>query len=219
MKKWIFLLVVNCFIVVAKCSAQQHFVEGTLRYSLRIIANNPQEFRQEAIGTYVIKIKGNSVIKEMTLDNGFNSTILYRAIDQAYYSFRKTNNQFFAIQLSTQQMEQKRSNCEKLSIMPLTSDGNAIKNFKTEKARLNCNNTKPIDLSYTKEWSIDNQQLFDEFPSFKFLPLSFSITNADGSVLSFMLDSIESLPLDNSCFDIPKGYKIINQEEYKSWHH
>lgn len=219
MKRQFFLILLVALASTYTTKAQQQFVEGILTYSFLVKANNPDAAKQEARGSFIIKLKGNSVLKEMTMENGFNNTILYLAPKSAYYSFRKTNNQSFAIQLNTAQMEQKRGNCSKLSLLPLPGDIKAIKNFKTEKARLTCNNAKQIDISYTKEWGIKNEHLFDEFPSFEFLPLSFEIINADGSIFSFLLENIEVKPLDNSSFDIPNGYKIISQEEYKSWHH
>lgn len=72
---------------------------------------------------------------------------------------------------------------------------------------------------YTKEWNIHNQQLFENFPSFAYLPLSFELKNEDGSVLHLELLKIEERPMDNSLFEIPKDYKIISDKEYRAWQH
>jgi hypothetical protein len=199
--------------------AQKKFIEGDITYSLKIAQNQMDDGQQNVKGIFKIKIKGEKLLKEMILENGFNNTILYNGINNSYFSFRKVGNQSFAIQLNKDHFEKQRANCAQMNIEPLMGDIKTIKNFRTEKAKLLCNNQKPIIVQYTKDWSLNNTHLFDEFPQFQFLPLAFEIVKNDGSIFSFELINIEEKLMDNGEFEIPNGYKIITQEEFKSWQH
>lgn len=212
----IFLVLVHSFLA---SNAQQSFIEGVLTYSVKITKNSAEQAKQKANGVLYIKLKGGSIIKELKLESGFNNTMLYNSSRKLNYSFRNIGNQGYAIQLNPNQLEQKLNDCKDLNVEVLPSDTRTIKNFKTEKAKLYCNNTKPIIVYYTKEWKINNQYLFENFPLFNYLPLAFEINEEDGSSFKFELKEIEAKPMDNSTFEVPQGFKVISQEEFKSWQH
>jgi hypothetical protein len=200
-------------------NAQNDFVEGMLTYSVKITKNDAEQTKQNIKGFLYIKLKGYSLIKELQLESGFSNTMLYNSAKKLNYSFRKISTQGYAIQLNSNQLEQKLNNCKDLNIEELPSDTKTIKNFKTEKAKLYCNNNKPVIVYYTKEWNISNPYIFEDFPPFNYLPLAFEINKEDGSTFDFELKSIEAKPMDNSTFEIPQGYKVITQEEFRSWQH
>lgn len=135
------------------------------------------------------------------------------------YSLRKIGREQFALQLDTEQLKKKQMKCATFTTQEYTNDIKSIANFKTEKAKLFCNDAPPLLIYYTKEWTINNEFLFENFPFFQYLPLAYDIKNDDGSLLHFELQKIEATPQDNGSFKVPEGYKIISYEEYKSWQH
>lgn len=219
------LLAKNCFFVffilvfpIAK--AQKVFVEGELLYAITIFQNNPEQRTQNTIqGTLTIKQKGSAVLKELVLKNGFKSTKLFLGPAKPSYSYVIIGDQNYALKSDVEITNRTLAKCSQLAIKDLPIEINAIAGFKTERGTILCNDRKPIAIYYTKEWQVNNPLLFEEFPSFQALPLSFDINNEDGSLIRFVLINIESKPLDNSTFQIPNGYKTITQEEYKSWQH
>lgn len=216
-------VVLSCFfllLVFQKTKAQKVFVEGELFYAITISKSDPEQRTQNSIkGTLRVKQKGHAVLKELELKNGFKSTKLFMGLGKPSYSFVNIGDQNFALKNDFENVNRALSKCSQLSIENLPIEINAIAGFKTERGRMLCNDRKPIVIYYTKEWQINNPLLFEEFPSFQSLPLSFDVKNDDGSQIHFELINIESKPLDNSTFQIPNGYKTISQEEYKSWQH
>lgn len=215
-----FILLILCSLVVLPVYAQNNFVEGEIIYSVIVRQANAESKGINKEGQLKIKLKAAAVVKELTLKGEeFANTILYSGIYRPNYSIRMINGKGFAVQLDTNLVNRKLANCQKLNIEPLLSDIKTIHNFNTEKATLSCNNAKPIILYFTKEWKINHPLLFEDFPSFTYLPLKFTINKEDGSTIQFELVSIESKPMDNRTFDVPNGYNIISQEEYQSWQH
>ncbi len=199
-------------------SAQTSFIEGEIVYNVKIEAVNPKLEKQISTGELKIKVKGNAVLKELSLSSGFNNTLLFEKGKDAY-SLRKIGGEQFALQLDAEQLKKKQLKCVNFTTEEYTNDIKSIANFKTEKAKLVCNDAPPLLIYYTKEWTINNEFLFENFPFFQFLPLAYDIKNDDGSQFHFELQKIEATPQDNGAFKIPEGYKIISYEEYKSWQH
>jgi hypothetical protein len=161
-----------------------------------------------------IKQKGHAVLKELLLKNGFKSTKLFLGQAKPSYSFILIAEQNFALKSDEESLK-----CKDLTLETLPTDIKSIAGFKTERGKILCKDRKPIVLYYTQEWQTNNPLLFEEFSSFKALPLAFEINNEDGSLIRFELMKIESKPMENATFQIPNGYKTISQEEYKAWQH
>lgn len=219
------LIAIQCFFVLfvlvfPNANAQKVFVEGELVYAITISQNNPEQKTPNNIqGLLSIKQKGNAVVKELVLKNGFTSTKLFLGQNKPSYSFVLIGEKNYALKIDGDNTNNSLLKCSQLTLEALPSDIKAIAGFKTERGKILCNDRKPIVLYYTKDWQINNPLLFEEFSSFQSLPLAFDINNEDGSLIHFELRSIESKPLDNATFQIPNGYKIISQEEYKAWQH
>ena len=195
-------------------------MEGELLFAITIFQNNPEQKTQNTIqGTLTIKQKGSAILKELVLKNGFNSTKLFLGQSKPSYTFVIIGEQNFALKNDMDNTKKMLAKCSQLKIEDLPSEIKAIAGLKTLRGKLLCNDRKPIIIYYTKEWQINNPLLFEEFSSFQSLPLAFDINNEDGSLIRFELMNIESKPLDNATFQIPNGYKIISQEEYKAWQH
>ena len=215
--RFLFLLILLYCSLVS--SAQRNFIEGQIVYSVSIDYTSQNEAKQKVTGLLTISLKEHSVLKELSIGSGFRNTMLFKGLSKSAYSLRVIGEEPYALEIDTTQLKQKQLKCSNLSVESLRSDIKTIANFKTEKAILKCNNAMPILMYFTKDWSFHNQQLFEDFPSFAYLPLSFELKNEDGSVMHFELMKIEERPMDNSLFEIPKGYKIISQEEYRAWQH
>jgi hypothetical protein len=214
------LTAIYCFFVFgvfafSNANAQKLFVEGELLYAITISQNNPEQKTPNNIqGTLSIKQKGHAVLKELLLKNGFKSTKLFLGQAKPSYSFILIAEQNFALKSDEESLK-----CKALTLETLPTDIKSIAGFKTERGKILCNDRKPIVLYYTQEWQTNNPLLFEEFSSFKALPLAFEINNEDGSLIRFELMKIESKPMENATFQIPNGYKTISQEEYKAWQH
>jgi hypothetical protein len=214
------LTAIYCFFVLgvfsfSNANAQKLFVEGELLYAITISQNNPEQKTPNNIqGTLSIKQKGHAVLKELLLKNGFKSTKLFLGQAKPSYSFILIAEQNFALKSDEESLK-----CKELTLETLPTDIKSIAGFKTERGKILCKDRKPIVLYYTQEWQTNNPLLFEEFSSFKALPLAFEINNEDGSLIRFELMKIESKPMENATFQIPNGYKTISQEEYKAWQH
>jgi hypothetical protein len=214
------LTAIHCFFVFgvfafSNANAQKLFVEGELLYAITISQNNPEQKTPNNIqGTLSIKQKGHAVLKELLLKNGFKSTKLFLGQAKPSYSFILIAEQNFALKSDEESLK-----CKELTLETLPTDIKSIAGFKTERGKILCKDRKPIVLYYTQEWQTNNPFLFEEFSSFKALPLAFEINNEDGSLIRFELMKIESKPMENATFQIPNGYKTISQEEYKAWQH
>jgi hypothetical protein len=214
------LTAIYCFFVFgvfafSNANAQKLFVEGELLYAITISQNNPEQKTPNNIqGTLSIKQKGHAVLKELLLKNGFKSTKLFLGQAKPSYSFILIAEQNFALKIDEESLK-----CKDLTLETLPTDIKSIAGFKTERGKILCKDRKPIVLYYTQEWQTNNPLLFEEFSSFKALPLAFEINNEDGSLIRFELMKIENKPMENATFQIPNGYKTISQEEYKAWQH
>lgn len=199
--------------------AQKNFIEGTIVYKVKIEKPDPKLALQTSNGTLTLMLKGKVVVQTLSLQSGFKNTMIFNGNTKSVHSLRKIGNETYALQLDTNQVNKKYEKCSKLTLQDYESDIKSIGGFKTEKAKLICNNAAPLIVYYTKEWKIENEQLFEDFATFEYLPLSYDIKNDDGTMLHFELQSIEANPIDNNSLKIPDGYKVISYEQYKSWQH
>lgn len=199
----------------ARAFCQQAFTEGEIIYDVRITAADVKEAGVNT-GTLTILIKGANVAKELNLQSGFRNTIVFNQQEKTAYSLRKVGNVPYAIQLDPGQLNRKQEKCARLEKQELESDRKTISGFAAEKVKLSCNEGNPVVVYYTKTWIIDNPHLFQDFPSFTYLPLSYEVKNEDGSILNFELKKIEAKPIDNRAFSVPPGYKKVSQQEYKN---
>lgn len=199
--------------------AQNNFIEGELTYQVRIESTDAEAAKINSTGTFTLLLKGNSVAKTLVLNNGYKNIFIYNNSKKATYSLRNIGDKKLALLLEPDIIAKKQQRCNSLKIEELPADNRTVLNFRTERAKLLCNNAMPVTVYYTKDWHINSPYLFDEFPSFQHLPLLFDIKNEDGSTLHFELKGIEAKPMDNSTFEVPNEYKIITSEEYNSWQH
>ncbi len=202
------ILVTNFF-----CLAQQQFVEGIITYTLSI--ESPTNTTK---GTFIITIKGAQIVKELQLGKDFKNVLIFNMNKNTAYSLRKIEGKKYAIQLNAQELRKRQQACEKIVVEPLNSESKIIAGYKAESANVICGSRRSV-IYYSKDWTTDNDFLFEQFPAFQYMPLAYSIKNEDGSILHFEMKLIEARPIDNSTFQVPTDYKIISSNEYQQLIH
>lgn len=218
-KAFIFIFLFNLGSFLSS-QAQKTFLEGEITYTVEIENKDPDNKDLSiAQGEYRILLKGNSILKILRLKSGFSNTILYQANQNKVYSLRTIGKEKVAIELNMRQVQDNLDRCNAMQFDSLGSNIETIGGFSTERAILKCNDRSPIQICFTRDWNIRNKMLFEEFPSLTYLPLQYAITMSNGSVVKYTFKNIQLKPLDNSLFDIPKGYKKISYEEFKTWQH
>jgi hypothetical protein len=200
--------------------AQQSFVEGQLTYKVLIVPGDPSTGVKQVSeeGTLVIRVKGNKVVKELQLQSGFTNTMVLDGAKSAH-SLRKIGNARYAIQLAPSEIEARRTRCKDMQVIDMPVELKTVASYNTVRAKVVCNDAGTHDVYYTKEWTINNPLLFEQFPNFGYLPLKYSIKNDKGATMTFTLEKAEAIPLDNAQFAVPQGYKVISSDEYRSWNH
>ncbi len=206
------------FFFATKAAAQKQFVEGEIVYKVNISTNSLNVKPTVLHGTMKLYLKGNAVLKQLQLEGGYTRTQLFK-LQGASYTFINLGDKNFALQNDHLEFEKTLKQCSHYVLQNESPELKSIAQFKTFKAQLDCNHLNPFTIYYTKEWRINNPYLFETFSSFQYLPLEYTLQNADGSIIHATLERILSMPLDNSLFEIPKEYKIISREEYNAWHH
>lgn len=200
--------------------AQQSFLEGQLTYKVLIVPGDPatgvKQVSEE--GTLVIRVKGNRVVKDLQLRSGFTNTMILDGTKSAY-SLRKIGNTPYAIQLAPSEINTRRARCKDMQVIDMPVELKTVASYNTVRAKVVCSDAGTHDVYYTKEWTINNPLLFEQFPNFAYLPLKYSIKNDKGATMSFTLEKAEAIPLDNAQFSVPQGYKVISSDEYRSWNH
>lgn len=198
---------------------QQAFVEGEIVYrvSIRKVGETPNKSSNN--GSLHIYVKGDAVRKELNFDGEFKSTLLFMGATKPSYTLRQIGNQNLAVQLDDRQLKKQALACVQMQMEILKNDRPNIAQFATEKVKLCCNNAAPINIYFTRTWSINNKRIFEAFPMFGYLPVSFEMNEGNSKIIYFELEKIESRPLDNGIFRIPGDYRIMSLEEFNAWQH
>lgn len=201
------------FIVIVatnlSCLAQQQFTEGVITYTVTI-----ESPIGKTNGIFTITTKGTQIVKELQIGKDFKNVLIFNMDKNTAYSLRKVEGKKYAIQLNAQDLKKRQQTCEKIILEPLTAATKNIAGYETESANISCGTQRSV-VYYSKDWKIDNEYLFEQFPSFQYVPFSYSFKNEDGSILHFEMKSIEAKPIDNSSFRVPIDYKIISSVEYQ----
>lgn len=200
--------------------AQKQFIEGIIVYKIKISPSEDGSSTPLKIlnGTLTIKQKGCNVIKELEIENGNVNRQLFKCNFHTSYSFYKIGDKLVALQNDSQKLKNNISRGAQSNIKKVKSDKNNIGQFIASKAIIsNKDEVGVIEVYYTKEWEITSPYLYEHFSSFKYLALSYSFKLPKGSKIYAELSEIKEIPMNSSDFDIPKGCKIISQEEYNSW--
>ena len=213
MKIKVVLAIVFFWSASGHVKAQQQFSEGNIVYSVTI-EKEPGAASQT--GEFRIILKDKQFSKELSLSSGFNNRFLFNTEDNTIYSLRKVQGKKYAIQLNSEDFKKKQHHCPSVKVEDVGTESKTVAGYTGQRATALCPGTEPAELYYTKEWSMANTELFQNFGGFRYLPLIYDIRNDDGSTFHFVLKKIESKPVDNGAFRIPKDYKLLTNEEYNA---
>ena len=195
--------------------AQQPFVEGTIVYAVSIGPLAGSGGFTEHAGTYTLTVKGATIRKELQMNSGYRNVIIQNSNTGTIYSLQPTAGQNFAIQLRTQDLEEKMKPYEGFS--QKDEEGTmTIAGQPCRKASIQYKDGSSSSLYYSTTWSAPDAALFERFPGIKYLPLSFEYRNDEGITMHFAAEKLEAKPVESALFRVPPDYKIISNAEYKS---
>jgi hypothetical protein len=162
--------------------AQNYFVEGRAVYS--IFVNSPGSGQAPAIhyDSYTIIIKGSLVRKEITMDNGFKNILIYDRSANSAVSLQADKQ--YAIQLNPDELKQKLKEFEGFKL--IDQEGTqTIAGMTGNKAKVLYKDGSSADITYVRQWTLKELEIFDRFPGIAYFPLSFEYKNEEGIVMSF----------------------------------
>ena len=196
-------------------AAQQPFEEGVIVYSVRVGPLEGEAGYTEHAGTYTIKVKGPYVRKELRMNSGYQNIILENRNTGTVYSLRQAGGQHFVIQLQSSDLDERsvpyRGFTEKPEPGTMTIAGQPCL-----KTIIQYRDGSTSVLYYTTAWSVADSSLFERFPGFRYLPLSFEYRTEEGITMRFSAEKLQAMPVENSVFRVPPGHKIISNAEYKA---
>lgn len=213
MARLFFILTLLCLSSAA--GAQQKFEEGVIVYSVSIGPLDGGSGYSEHAGTYTITLKDAYVRKDLEMNSGYSNIILENRNTGTVYSLRIANGQRYAIQLRNRDLDDKLKPYRGFSesVEPGTM---MIAGQNCKKARIHYRDGSSSILYYSTAWMSTDSTLFDRFPGFKYIPLTFEYRSEEGITMRFTAEKLEQTPVENSIFRVPPGYRIISNADYKA---
>ncbi|XZF12850.1 hypothetical protein ACTHGU_13765 [Chitinophagaceae bacterium MMS25-I14] len=198
----------------ARC--QQSFEEGSIIYNVSIGSLPGQEQATKHAGTFSLIIKGRMVRKELKLDNGYQSTIIYNGNTNTAYSLKTMQDKRYAIQLNIDELNGNKTAYEGFKLQQTTDKALTIAGWPCYKATVTYKNGTSGNIYISRDWYPANPDLFERLPGIKYFPLSFEYKNDDGVLMLFHAEKMEAVPEESAQFRIPPDYKIISNQEYRT---
>ena len=190
---------------------QKPFMEGTIAYKVKLSTADNRFFD----GVFIFTIKGGRIKKELKLNNGYQYVLLINSANNTYYSLQTKNGKNYAIQLTLAEIEEAQQKYNGFVHKEDKNSGKIIAGYTTYKGDVTYADGSHCEIYSTPEWYPDKGFTYDRFPEAKFLPLSYTYKDEDGSGMQFEAEKISVLPVENSVFRVPSDYKIISNNEYK----
>jgi len=199
---------------VVRAVAQKPFVEGCITYTVSMDPAADDAGITRHAGRYRIYLKDQMIRKELELDNGYRSTILWNGSTREAYSLQVTADQQFAVQLRQQDLEAAQKPYKKFRISD-AKGSDLLAGWQCRMAVVSYPGGTESHICYSKDWKVAEPLLFDWFPGITVLPLSFEFRNPSGVLLRFHAETLVAAPMENALFRVPPEYRIISNEEYK----
>jgi len=215
-KKLLALFILICCMVPAGLLAQKPLVEGVIEYNISMGTTAGGVDMAKHAGTFVITIKGKMVRKELKLDNGYESVIIYNGNTHTGYSLRALpDGRRFALQLSEADIAAMQAPYKDFTLND-EAGTMQLAGYTAAKAKVQYKDGHSDEIYYTREWVPAEAFTFDRYPGIKYYPLSFRYYNGEGLVMIFEAAKLAEQPVESSLFRLPPHYKIITSEEYKT---
>lgn len=194
--------------------AQQIFKEGIISYDVTIDGPGDRfEGIKEYKGTYVITVKGAMQRKELKLDNGFQDITIVDGYKNKVYSLREVGRKNYAIELDNNVLQKKHEPWRGFTLMG-DNTKLIIANMDGYKGVITYKNGATCDIYYSKDWQ-PGADVYEHFPEINVLPLQYVINTTGGVNMHFKLSKLETEPVEQSVFRVPKNYKIVSYAEYQ----
>lgn len=200
------------FLLSGAAVAQTPFVEGTLTYTVSLQPANGQESLGTQAGTYTLTLKSGQVRRELQMNSGYQSTVLYDGRNSTGTLLQATPDQKFAVPLSAAEMAARRAPYDHFSFQP-DGKGETVAGQACQPGRAVYANGTSVTLCLGTTPLAADVWLFSRFPGIAAIPVQFDYRNRDGSTVRFRLDRIETTPVEASRFRVPADYKVISSAE------
>jgi len=198
----------------APAMAQNPFVEGRITYAVSMDPSPDQSGITQHGGTYTIYIKGRMFRKELKLDNGYESTVIWDGNTHTAYSIPPSAQEPIAVQLSRQDLEASQKSYRKFRLKD-AEGSQQVGGWSCRPATVSYPNGNQSNICYSRDWTISESLLYEWFPGISFLPLSFEFRNGSGMLLRFHAESVTEIPLESTLFRLPGNYRILSNREYQ----
>ncbi|MBS1615129.1 MAG: hypothetical protein JST06_03325 [Bacteroidetes bacterium] len=213
--KYFLLVLLSLLVVNHPVAGQQLFEEGVIVYSVRVGPLEAGGGYLEHAGTYTLTLKDSYLRKELRMNSGYQNVIIINKNTGSIYSLRPANGQCFAIQLRKSDLEDKMKPYMGFSEQPVPGKM-TIAGQPCRKLLIQYKDGSSSILYYAANWKTNDSSLFERFPGFSYIPLSFEYRNEEGITMHFAAEKLEVKPIENSVFRVPPECKIITNAEYKS---
>ena len=204
-------------VIVAFCClgyrayAQKPFMEGMIEYKVKLVTSEGRPFE----GKFTFTIKAGRIKKELKLNNGYDYILLINSMNNTIYSLQTMNSKKYAIQLTMAEIEENQDKYRGFSLKEDRTTGRVIAGYTVFKGEVTYTDGSQAEIYFTPDWYPEKSITFDRFPDAKFMPLSYTYIDENGSSMHFEAEKINVLPVENAVFKLPSDYKVISHNEYK----
>ncbi len=192
--------------------AQAPFVEGVLTYSVSVQPANGQESLGTQAGTYTLTLKGGQVRRDLHMNSGYESTVLYDGRSSTGALLQATPDQKFAVRLTAAEMAARRAPYEKFSFQP-NGKSETVAGQACQPGKVTYTNGTTVSLCLGTTPVAPDVWLFSRFPGITAIPVQFDYRNKSGSTVRFRLEQVATTPVEASQFRVPADYKVISAAE------
>jgi hypothetical protein len=206
------VLTITLFVATGRlCVAQNALTEGTVRYNLKLVDKDAQEFA----GTFLLTVKNGWVRKDITLSNGFSYLLIIDCMSNKAYSLKTVNGVGYAIQIAMAELYAKQKPFDGFVLANNTTDAGNIGGQAATKGIVTYTDGSTSSLHYTTAWYLEKGIAFERFPAARFLPLEYTYSDEAGSRMYLKAESVSAAPVEESMFKIPNSYIMISSAEFK----
>ena len=212
------LTILSCFLFYV-IKAQQLISEGTITYKITISGKIASQDKQPPLtetknGTVTIKIKGDNVRQDITLEDGYQHSQITNFATGKEIILQSVNDMKYAIEINISDKEKQNSKYFNATLQP----GKEAKTFggnEAISATITYKDKTTLPLFILPDFYLNYPEIFERFPDIKGIPASYDLVLDNGFTTHFELTEMNEKPVDNVTFRIPVGYRIIKQKEYE----
>jgi hypothetical protein len=208
------ILLIITTLLAPFAKAQEPLVEGTISYNVYLQPANGQESLGSQAGVYTLTVKGNQVRRELRMNNGYQSIVLYDGKAGSGHILQATPANKFAIALNAAEMAKRRVKWEGISYKTKGGTETVGGQSCTPTQALYPNGS--VTNMCLSNVPLAESFIYSRFPGIKTIPLNFDYQLRDGASIRFQLEKINVGPVETNQFRVPTDYKVLSSEELKN---